>query len=112
MKASTKAAMFLFAASCALSVEASGMTFAAGQPQESRNVDPLFRYGTIDAITPGAFLKIDGVNYIFSSGLATVRDENGRVMTSTALTKGMKVKFLTTMDGSRAKINDIWVGKQ
>jgi hypothetical protein len=112
MKASTnKAAMFLIAASCALSFEALGMTFAAGQTPEARGADAQFRYGTIDVITPGAFLKIDGVNYIFSSGVARVRDENGRTMAASSLARGMKVKFLTTVDGSRARINDIWVAK-
>jgi hypothetical protein len=111
MKASTKAAMFLIAASCTLSVEALGMTFAPGQPQEGRNANALFRYGTIDAITPGAFLKIDGMDYIFSPGVATVRDENGHAMAASNLTKGMKVKFVTTMDGSRARIDDIWMAK-
>jgi hypothetical protein len=108
---SAMAAIFLIATSCIVSADALGMTFAPGQPQDGRNANASFRYGTIDAITPGAFLKIDGVEYIFSSGSATVRDENGRAMVASNLTKGMKVKFVTTMDGSRARIDDIWMAK-
>lgn len=67
------------------------------------------RQGVIQEITPGSTIKIDGHVFIFSLPLVKVYDEKGRLAKKYQIKQGMEIGYSIQMDGSKQRINELWI---